>query len=123
MKAERAHIVKKKGDVVTFFYSHHANEAKDIYTALTEIPALHIDPTMKTIRFGKSSSPPGLGGWHPKGECIRKPFACISQQDGSIQPCSIGINRAGLHGCRKHHHQKETGREYLSEHRLAVSPN
>lgn len=50
--------MKKKGDVVTFFYIHHANEAKDIYTALTEIPALHIDPTMKTIRFGKSSSPP-----------------------------------------------------------------
>lgn len=58
VKAERAHIVKKKGDVVTFFFSHHANEAKDIYTVLTEIPALHIDPTMKTIRFGKSSSPP-----------------------------------------------------------------
>lgn len=58
VKAERAHIVKKKGDVASFFFSHHANEAKDIYTALTEIPALHIDPTMKTIRFGKSSSPP-----------------------------------------------------------------
>ena len=33
VKAERGHIVKKKGNVKTFFFSHHANETKDIYTA------------------------------------------------------------------------------------------
>lgn len=66
VKAERAHIVKKKGDVVTFFFSHHANEAKDIYTALTEIPTLHIDPAMKTIRLAKGGCPLVLVDGIPK---------------------------------------------------------
>ena len=66
VKAERAHIVKKKGDVVTFFFSRHANEAKDIYTALTEIPALHIDPAMKTIRLAKGGNPLVLMDGVPK---------------------------------------------------------
>ncbi|MDY4751496.1 MAG: carboxypeptidase-like regulatory domain-containing protein [Prevotella sp.] len=57
VKAERGHVVKKKGNVKTFFFSHHANETKDIYTALTEVPDLRIDPTMKTISLAKGGAP------------------------------------------------------------------
>lgn len=57
VKAERGHIVKKKGNVKTFFFSRHGNETKDIYEALTEVPDLRIDPTMKTISLAEGGAP------------------------------------------------------------------
>lgn len=69
-KAERGHVVKKKGNVKTFFFSHHANETKDIYTALTEVPDLRIDPTMKTISLAKGGAPLVLIDGIPKSHSL-----------------------------------------------------
>ena len=70
VKAERGHVVKKKGNVKTFFFSHHANETKDIYTALTEVPDLRIDPTMKTISLAKGGAPLVLIDGIPKSHSL-----------------------------------------------------
>ena len=70
VKAERGHIVKKKGNVKTFFFSHHANETKDIYVALTEVPDLRIDPTMKTISLAKGGTPLVLIDGIPKSHSL-----------------------------------------------------
>lgn len=70
VKAERGHIVKKKGNVKTFFFSHHANETKDIYVALTEVPDLRIDPTMKTIGLAKGGTPLVLIDGIPKSHSL-----------------------------------------------------
>lgn len=70
VKAERGHIVKKKGNVKTFFFSNHANETKDIYVALTEVPDLRIDPTMKTISLAKGGTPLVLIDGIPKSHSL-----------------------------------------------------
>ena len=70
VKAERGHVVKNKGNVKTFFFSHHANETKDIYTALTEVPDLRIDPTMKTISLAKGGAPLVLIDGIPKSHSL-----------------------------------------------------
>lgn len=70
VKAERGHIVKKKGNVKTFFFSNHANETKDIYVALTEVPDLRIDPTMKTISLAKGGTPLVLIDGIPKSHAL-----------------------------------------------------
>ena len=70
VKAERGHIIKKKGNVKTFFFSQHANDTKDIYVALTEVPDLRIDPTMKTISLAKGGTPLVLIDGIPKSHSL-----------------------------------------------------
>ena len=101
VKAERGHVVKKKGNVKTFFFSHHANETKDIYTALTEVPDLRIDPTMKTISLAKGGAPLVLIDGIPKSHSLaRISPAMIAKQR------SFGIYGTGIFRCCQYHNQK-----------------
>lgn len=99
VKAERGHIIKKKGNVKTFFFSQHANDTKDIYVALTEVPDLRIDPTMKTISLAKGGTPLVLIDGIPKSHSLASisPTIIDKVEVSNIVPLEyIGQGYAGV---------------------------
>lgn len=115
VKAERGHIVKKKGNVKTFFFSHHANETKDIYVALTEVPALRIDPTMKSISLAKGGTPLILIDGIPKSHSLASisPSIIDKVEVSTIVPLEyMGQGYSGVVNIITKKHKKET--EYFN---------